>query len=241
MSAGAAAPRHRRPDPAARWLLAVPFALGLAPFAGCSSDGAVSRTAGTVSRAITGAASPDDLARATAWLEGSFTSAEQASIDDRYFEVTLHHARIWPERDDGTWLYVEQALAANPDAPYRQRIYRVWLRPDGVLESAVYEMREPERFVGAWRDPGALDTLSPLSLDKREGCAVVFTELRQDRMTGATLGTGCASTLRGASYATSEVTITADTITSWDRGFDDAGEQVWGAEAAPYVFTRITR
>ncbi|MEM9662001.1 MAG: chromophore lyase CpcT/CpeT [Planctomycetota bacterium] len=204
--------------------------------AGCSSDNVVSRTAGSVSRAITGAASDDDLARAAAWLEGSFTSAEQAESDERYFEVNLHHARIWSERDDGTWLYVEQALATNPDAPYRQRVYRVWLRPDGVIESAVYELPEPSRVVGAWRDPGSLDTLSPLSLEKRDGCAVVFAEIKSDRMVGATSEYGCASTLRGAAHATSEVTIMPDGITSWDRGFNEAGEQVWGAEAGPYEF-----
>lgn len=176
---------------------------------------------------------------AATWLEGSFTSAEQAERDERYFEVNLHHARIWPQRADGTWLYVEQALAANPDSPYRQRVYRVWLRPDGVIESAVYELPEPNRFVGAWRDPGSLDSLSPISLEKRDGCAVVFTDIDDDAMTGATIGTGCTSTLRGASYATSEVTITANGITSWDRGFNDAGEQVWGAEAGPYEFRRV--
>ncbi|MEL7483719.1 MAG: chromophore lyase CpcT/CpeT [Planctomycetota bacterium] len=209
--------------------------------AGCSSDNVVTRTAGSVSRAITGAASEDDLARAASWLEGSFTSAEQAERDELYFEVNLHHARIWPQRDDGTWLYVEQALAANPDSPYRQRVYRVWLRPDGVIESAVYELPEPSRFVGAWRDPGSLDSLSPISLEKRDGCAVVFIDIGDEAMTGATVGTACTSTLRSASYATSEVTITADGITSWDRGFDEAGEQVWGAEAGPYVFRRIDR
>lgn len=203
--------------------------------AGCASNSLEARN---VSRATTGSASERDLARAAAWLEGSFTSAEQAASDDRYFEVILHHARIWPELDDGTWLYVEQALAANPDAPYRQRIYRVWLRPDGVIESTVYEMPQPERFVGAWNTPESLNALSPLSLDKRDGCGVVFTQISSDRMTGATSDTGCTSTLRGASYATSIVTIKADGIESWDRGFNDAGEQVWGAEAGPYVFRR---
>lgn len=207
--------------------------------AGCAADNMVTRTAGNMTRALTGDASEEDLARAASWLEGSFTSAAQAESDERYFEVNLHHARIWNDRDDGTWLYVEQALAANPDAPYRQRVYRVWLRPDGIIESAVYEMPEPSRYIGAWQDPSRLGGLSPISLEKREGCAVVFNDVRDELMVGTTIDTGCASTLRGSTYATSEVTITADGITSWDRGFDDAGEQVWGAEAGPYEFKRI--
>jgi hypothetical protein len=39
-------------------------------------------------------------------------------------------------------------------------------------------------------------------------------------------------------YTTSEVTITNDTIASWDRGFDADGNQKWGAEAGPYIFRR---
>lgn len=190
---------------------------------------------------LIGEASEADLARAAEWLEGSFSSAEQAASDDRYFEVNLHHARIWDDRDDGVWLYVEQALATDADEPYRQRIYRVWLRPDGRVVSTVYELPEPERFAGAWRDPGSLDTLSPLSLDRRDGCTIVFTEIAADRMIGSTQDTGCTSTLRGASYATSEVTLTADGITSWDRGFNASDEQVWGAEAGPYEFRRVDR
>ena len=32
--------------------------------------------------------------------------------------------------------------------------------------------------------------------------------------------------------------ITAESIVSWDRGFDQAGSQVWGAEKSGYVFVR---
>ena len=48
----------------------------------------------------------------------------------------------------------------------------------------------------------------------------------------------CASDLRGAAYATSEVTITPQFVLSWDRGFDNTGKQVWGATEGPYVFLR---
>jgi hypothetical protein len=137
--------------------------------AGCASDGVISRTAGSVKRAVTGDAAPADAERLAAWLEGSFTSAEQARVSEDHVEVLLHHARIWEDRDDGIWLYVEQALAARADAPYRQRVYRVWLRPDGRLESAVFELPNPDNAIGAWSQPNPLRGLSPLSLTKRDG------------------------------------------------------------------------
>lgn len=48
------------------------------------------------------------------------------------------------------------------------------------------------------------------------------------------------STLMRASYATSEVELRANGFTSWDRGFDASGRQVWGATAGPHQFVRRT-
>jgi len=56
--------------------------------------------------------------------------------------------------------------------------------------------------------------------------------------TGSTVGKLCESNLRGAAYATSEVTVKSDRIISWDRGFDNEDNQVWGAEKGGYVFLR---
>jgi hypothetical protein len=36
------------------------------------------------------------------------------------------------------------------------------------------------------------------------------------------------------------VVIDANGMTSWDRGFDAAGRQVWGSEAGGYRFERIS-
>jgi len=53
------------------------------------------------------------------------------------------------------------------------------------------------------------------------------------------LGKDCPSELRGAKYATSEVTISKNGFVSWDRGFDENGNQVWGAEYGGYDFLRV--
>ncbi|MBK8230937.1 MAG: hypothetical protein IT349_04755 [Candidatus Eisenbacteria bacterium] len=57
---------------------------------------------------------------------------------------------------------------------------------------------------------------------------------------GSTIGLDCESDLRGAAYATSEVSITKGGIVSWDRGFDASGVQVWGAERGGYRFLRVS-
>jgi len=50
----------------------------------------------------------------------------------------------------------------------------------------------------------------------------------------------CATDYNGASYATAQVTLSDDQLTSWDQGWNDDDEQVWGATAGPYVFDRQT-
>lgn len=181
---------------------------------------------------------PDELSLLTDWMTGSFSSAAQSAGDPDYYDIRLHMVPIWPDVDGGPWLYVEQASATRPGQPYRQRIYRLGRTAEGGFASYVYTFAQPERFAGAWRDPAALDALSPDELDLRDGCAVYLRHGRDGSFTGGTRETDCASSLRGATYATSEVVIRSDRIESWDRGFDAAGTQVWGAEKGPYLFSR---
>lgn len=173
----------------------------------------------------------------TAWMTGSFDSRRQAEADTNYLEIHLQMARIWPERRDAVWLYVEQAAGWALDRPYRKRVYRVSARDEGY-ESAVYTLPDPLRFTGASRDLELLEGITPDSLEIREGCAI---HLRWDgeAFRGSTHEKDCESSLRGARYATSEVRITADLLESWDRGFDEQDEQVWGATEGPYLFRRL--
>lgn len=180
-------------------------------------------------------------------LVGSYSSAEQAKADKDYREILLHMSRIWPARPDGPWLYVEQALASEPNRPYRQRVYQVAVtaNPDaapGTIESRVFELPgDPLGFAGAWREPGRFDAITVEQLVPREGCSVYLVPNSDGSWSGGTDGTGCSSALRGATYATSEVTLGATELRSWDRGFDKDGKQVWGAEKGAYVFRRETQ
>lgn len=179
-----------------------------------------------------------DLDTLTAWMSGSFSSSAQAAADTNYFDIRLRMAPIWTDRQDGRWLYVEQAAAGALDRPYRQRVYRVTAGADGVFRSEVYALPGPKRFAGAWRQRQPLRTLTPDSLLVREGCAVILRRVAGDRFAGGTDGRSCGSDLRGAAYATSEVVIGPETIESWDRGFAADQSQVWGATAGGYVFRR---
>lgn len=174
------------------------------------------------------------------WMCGSYSSATQAAADSDYFHILLHMAPIWEERADGPWLYVEQAVAASADKPYRQRVYHLLEAGGERFVSEVLELPEPQtRFVGAWRDATLLASLGPDSLSLRKGCAVRLSWSEDGQCyRGSTVEDACASSLRGAAYATSQVAVRADGLDSWDRGYDDHGLQVWGAKKGPYLFRK---
>ena len=183
-------------------------------------------------------AGESDLDTVLDWMSGSFNSAAQAAEDSAYYHITLEMVPIWPGQQGVYWLYVEQATAASRSEPYRQRVYRLSESPEGVIESAVYLLPNPDDVIGAWKDQGLLDGLSPDDLELREGCTVFLHRVDKDRFVGSTRAEECTSSLRGARYATSHVIVTPAGIESWDRGFDASGEQVWGAERGAYIFMR---
>jgi len=179
----------------------------------------------------------DQLAK---FLTGSFSSQAQAQADTDYRDVRLHMVPIWSERRGEHWLYVEQAIATSLDKPYRQRVYRL-VQEAGELRSLVYTLPgDPLVFAGAWASPQAFVALQPAELNARNGCTIVLHADTAASYRGATRGHDCASDLKGASYAQSEVSLEAHILRSWDRGFDSSDHQVWGAEKGPYVFVRET-
>ena len=172
------------------------------------------------------------------WMTGSFNSQEQAEADTNFFNIHLEMVQIWKEQTDATWLYVEQAAAWSLDKPYRQRVYRVSKMAKGKLESAVFTFNNPLRFAGVYNEPLPLSQLTPDSLTERSGCAIIL-EYNDGFFSGSTVEQNCQSNLRGATYATSEVQIEKNRVTSWDRGFDAEGAQVWGAVTGPYELKKV--
>jgi hypothetical protein len=177
----------------------------------------------------------EDFLQLLKWMTGEFSSAEQAAQDSAYFDISLKMTRIWPEKKTGAWIYVEQAVASTPNEPYRQRVYFVRELGDGQFSSDIYTIPEEEKFIEAWKDVSAFAEMDQFDLKYKDGCAV-FLDYDGFQYSGSTNEGTCKSTLRGASYASSEVKITKGVLESWDRGYDEEGNQVWGAEKGAYVF-----
>lgn len=172
------------------------------------------------------------------YMTGSFSSEEQAKNDSDYFNIELEMVQIWKDRTDGPWIYVEQAVVESKDEPYRQRVYQLKERSDGKIESIVYTIPDPLRFAGDYKNKFPLVRLAADSLTLKDGCEVVLYRADAGHFEGSTVDKNCPSDLRGASYATSEVMIDKNKLISWDRGFDENGNQVWGAKKGGYIFKK---
>ena len=171
-------------------------------------------------------------------MEGAFTSELQAKSDSDYYNIHLHMVHIWQRSEDGYWLYVEQAIASALKKPYRQRIYHVYKQDDNTLVSKVFEINAPLRFAGAYANTDLLKGITKDSLIDRQGCSIFLHKDKDGNFSGSTPGKECLSSLRGSTYATSQVVIHEDKLVSWDRGWDKEDKQVWGAEKGGYLFIK---
>jgi hypothetical protein len=184
------------------------------------------------------AAEPTD-ARLFRWLTGRYDSSKQAAADRSYYAINLTMCPVEAPSYGARTLYVEQAMAGR--APYRQRLYVVEPiagEPTKAV-SRVFEFDQPDAMVGFCKS-GRSALPAGVVASEKAGCGVVLTwNADAATFTGATTDKGCASTLNGASYTSSEVTIEAARMVTWDRGFDDQDKQVWGATKGGYVFDRL--
>jgi hypothetical protein len=177
------------------------------------------------------------LQRLGNYMAGNYSSAKQHKADTaNYFNIKLQVTPIWKARKDGLWFYVEQAVAGSETKPYRQRVYHLTENDNHIYESAVFTFAAPLRFANSVSF--FEKSFSPDSLKQREGCSVFLKEAGKNKFTGGTEGKACASERQGAAYATAEVEISEKELRSWDRGFNDKGEQVWGATKGGYLFVK---
>lgn len=181
------------------------------------------------------AGAADRAAAVAAMLEGRFDNVGQADKDVDQRAIMLTMVPVLEGRDDGHWRYVEQAMMLKSDRPYGQRVYRVHAGEDGEVLAELFSIDQPHRFVQGWNG-GKLAQLRHEELRPLAGCTLHL-RAEGDAWRGGTEGKGCESKRGGASYSTSEITIDAKGVRVWERGFDTAGKEVWGAKA-PYELTR---
>lgn len=178
-----------------------------------------------------------ELSKLAQMMTGTFSSEDQAKEDSSFYNINLVMFPIWEDDKSAKWLYVEQAATNTIDKPYRQRVYKLTINQNHIFESSIFELAHPDKFIHAWTRPDIFKQINPDSLTPRQGCAVILKKAN-GCYSGSTKDKDCKSTLRGAAYATSQVNVCPDQIISWDQGWDNNDQQVWGAEVKGYIFKR---
>jgi CpeT protein len=177
-----------------------------------------------------------DLKKVYKMMKGHFTSELQSKRDTSFFNIHLNMTPLWKGKNE-YYLYVEQATALALNKPYRQRVYHLYKEGDSTIVSKVFEIKNPSKYVNAHHNKTLLDSLQKSDLIDRQGCAI-YLHKQGSTFVGATPGKECLSSLRGATYATSEVIVSAKQLLSWDRGWSKEDKQVWGATISGYEFVK---
>lgn len=182
----------------------------------------------------------DNLEQLATFMQGSFRNEAQALSDSSFFDLSLEVRQIWPERTDGYWLYMEQALTAARENPFRQRVYHLAQAEGDTILLSVYAIAGSFQYAGAYNNDSILSSIQADSLQHKIGCHLYFTpQDAPQRYMGVNKPGSCEVQVKGVSYLMSEVTVFADSLYSWDRGYNDKDEVVWGANSGGYKFTRL--
>lgn len=182
----------------------------------------------------------DSAADLAAQMTGSWTSAAQ-SADPAYDWVESEIVRIWPDRDDGIFLYQENAIIggspedapdreAAKERPYFQVIIQLRDLGAGSVHTTTWRVSNRDTLRGAWRtdapDPGG-------SVLGEVACMGQIWQVAPGYWQG---GADCPNTFRGAVRLKSRTLYAPGVYVNWDRGFDAQGDRVWGPVDGGYIF-----
>ncbi|XP_015580796.1 chromophore lyase CRL, chloroplastic isoform X2 [Ricinus communis] len=162
-------------------------------------------------------------------LSGEKFSREQAARDpDNYFNIRMLTCPAAEMVDGSKVLYFEQAFWRTPQKPFRQ-----------VSSYAIRDAEEYKNFCDRPKDQRPLP--EEVIGDIAEHLTTIYLN-RCDRgkrclYEGSTPPGGFPNSWNGATFCTSELAILKNNeLHTWDRGYDDDGNQVWGVKEGPYEF-----
>ncbi|KAE8699952.1 Chromophore lyase CRL [Hibiscus syriacus] len=169
-------------------------------------------------------------------LSGEKSSQEQASRNpDSYFNIRALTCPATEMVDGSKVLYSEQAFWRTPQKPFRQRFYMVKPCPKDLkcdVELSTYAIRDADEYKNFCDRPRDQRPLPEEVIgDVAEQLTTIHLK-RCDRgkrylYEGSTPPSGFPNLWNGATYCTSELSVLKNNeIHTWDRGYDDDGNQV---------------
>jgi hypothetical protein len=183
-------------------------------------------------------------------LVGVMTTAEQAATNPNVSNVRMTTCEVSVQgatEPDAMYLYQEQAVHAphnNPGRadsfakPYRQRFLQISPHfASQSVRSLSFRPADATKWIGLCNQPKTARVVQGQDLGKPT-CSV-FLKRSGEAYVGRTPIGGCPSKVRGAVRVTNQITLQKTSMSTWDRGYDAAGKQVWGAQDGAYQFKKV--
>jgi len=177
-------------------------------------------------------------------LDGAMDTSAQAKANPDAPNVRITTCKVKVQdagalnRPGSVFLYQEQALSQRLSSPYRQRFLRIAPTTDNLkVESAAFKPPTGAAWIGLCTKPEAERTVQRKDIGETN-CSV-FLQRKGENYIGETSAAGCPSNYKGATRITNRIVLHQAGMDTLDRGFDAAGNQIWGAKEEPYQFRWI--
>lgn len=180
-------------------------------------------------------------------LVGVMDTSAQAATNPKAPNVRMTTCRVQVETTDASvnsrssvFLYQEQALTKSLNAPYRQRFLQITPTADAQrVESIAFRPPTPETWIGLCNQPEQKRVVKQSDLGE-SSCRVIL-QPEGENYLGETPPEGCPTNVRGAVKITNTILLHQTGMDTQDRGFDGAGNLVWGAKEQPYQFRWVNK
>lgn len=168
-------------------------------------------------------------------LNGNFTNTAQSRRDSEYAPLALHLRRIWPERTDACWIYLELSSARTALEPVCQRVLRVYNSAGQIRCEPSAVPGDGHAFIGAWGDPDLFAQTTPEMLAPVESCAFVLASAGTDQFAGTIEHCPCGAAGSGV-LINCELRVFPGRIEAQPRFTKSDGTPIGTALGGPFEF-----
>jgi hypothetical protein len=184
-------------------------------------------------------------------ITGRFSTRLHQSIDSTKGDVLVRTVE-YADHDDAVLLYTQQGeYFEGKFYPYRQRIYAIYQKDDYYIGLDIFALPNEEKYWDALTEVNDGDTTFVADLERlraipidsliyKDGCSINIYKDNLNGFRGSTTYDACRGSFKGATYTTTEFVIYPHEVISWERGWDDDGNQKWGPINGPYIYSKVS-
>ncbi len=180
-----------------------------------------------------------ELYQLTGLLTGKFSSQKQFQKEFRNTDTYLVNTPIWEDKPD-YWFYSEIYNLKTPSLVYFQRVLHLQRIDSVTIKSTSYNILNPQKYNNGWRDKTIFKELSINNLEVRNGCDVYYKKKTSSIYVGKTNNHSCISQLNDVAFTVSNLIISNNKISVWNREYNMDGKQVWNRLKNSYRYQRIS-